>query len=152
MGCILLWKRDRAAVQAVYPADKLRLGDMRVSVYQHCAPAERRKCPRIEMMTVREEKLPFVGEYHRAGLQYGEFQNHLVDLGITVPANAKQIVFKRVEQLYDILWCVTLGEIVPRSVVQDISEQTQLSRLFPFICRNHFFTPQRRTVDIGCEH
>ena len=55
-------------------------------------------------------------------------QNHLVYLGVAVSADAENLVFQLGELRDDLLRRIAVGQVVARSVVEQVAEQQELIR------------------------
>ena len=85
----------------------------------------------IDMPVGRINK-PLPHRKHRIIGQHGEFQHHLVHLGITVAPHAEQLLLFPVQQGDDLLGGVLSGQVVAGAVVEQVSQKQQAVGLLPF--------------------
>ena len=83
-------------------------------------------------MTVGAEEHSVVCPHGHVVSHYGEFQHHLIYLCLTVASYAEQVLFHSVEHFYDFLGSIVLGKIVSGAVIEQVTQENELVRLFDF--------------------
>ena len=123
-----------------------------MSVNENVAFLKHRRCSCVVVMSVSDEKA-FSALVHKHVVgENGKFKHHLVNLCVAVSAYAGKLVLYLVEQSDDLFGGVSLGQVVARTVVENITEEDQLFSLF----RPVFFKCSGGavviSVNVGCKH
>ena len=124
-----------------------------------CVSAEKDEVARHFRGIIVIEKMAVCCEYGssadiKQGIirHYGKIENHLINLAVTVSANADDAFFYSVEHCGDFSCVVSAGDIVSRTVIEQISEENELIRLLGVVRLNELFAKQSRPVNIGGNH
>ena len=121
-----------------------------MSVQQHIALTQRRRCLGIEDMSVRDIHQPLPCRQYGIVREDREREYHLVHLGVAVAAHAEDCICHAVQHGNHLLRRIIARQIVSRSVVKNIAEQQQTRSLFALERREELLTVVRRAVNIGC--
>ncbi len=107
---------------------------------------------RKSFMTVNGEHFGFADAKKSLFAEHGKFQNHLVNLGIAVSADTKDIFLYIVEHGDDFFRRITFGQIVAWAVIKDVAEQEDFICVLIFESFEKLFAVKSTSVDIGCYH
>ena len=146
---IFLGKRCRTGIQIiVILAEGLPDRDMGMAIEQDVAGLHGRQG--FQVVTVAMGRIDEAAALGQDGIgrHDGKFQDHLINVGITVAADAEDGVFDFVEHGKDFLRRVVFGQVVARSVIEDIAEQDQAVSPFPLPGVEHTAAVISRSVDI----
>ena len=103
-------------------------------------------------VAVNREHFETVDAQENLFVEHRKFQNHLVHLGVTVAANANNILFYAVEHRNYLFWRITFGKVVARAVVKNVAEQQKPFGVLTFKSFEHLLTEERASVDIRSYH
>lgn len=107
---------------------------------------------RKSFVAVDGEHFGFVDAKKSLFAEHGKFQNHLVNLGVAVSADTKDIFLYIVEHGDDFFRRITFGQIVAWAVIKDIAEQKDFICVLIFKSFEKLFAVKSASVDIGCYH
>ncbi len=146
---IVFGERRRAGIQViVILAEGLPGRDMGMAVEQDVTSLHgRQRCYVVAVSMGRIDEAAALGQ-DGIGRHDGKFQDHLIDVGITVAADAEDGVFDFVEHGKDFLRRVVFGQVVARSVIEEVAEQDQAVGPFPLPGVEHAAAVISRTVNI----
>ena len=121
---------------------------MGVAVEKNVPLLQRRKrCGMIEMPMGDKEAAAARKEQAIVG-QNGEVEHHLIDLRVTVAADGEDPVRAGIELGRHRFGVVALGQIVPRSVIEQIPQKKQFVGVFPLKSFQQFATIEGRAVNV----
>lgn len=146
---IFLGKRCRTGIQVVIIlAEGLPDRDVRMTMEQDVARLHGRQG--FQVVTVAMGRIDEAAALGQDGIgrHDGEFQDHLIHVGITVAADAEDGLFDFVEHGKDFLRRVVFGQVVARPVIKDVAEQDQAVGPFPLPGVEHAAAVISRTVNI----
>ena len=121
-----------------------------MSVQQHIALTQRRRCFRVELMSVRGVHQPLPCRQDGIVREDWEREHHLINLGVAVAAYAEDCICHAVQHGNHLLRRVIARQIISRSVVKNIAEQQQTRSLLALERLQQLFAVVRRAVNIGC--
>ena len=121
---------------------------MGVPMQQHISRGQRRQIFHMIDMPVGRINEPLPHRKHRIIGQHGEFQHHLVHLGITVAPHAEQLLLFPVQQGDDLLGSVLSGQVVAGAVVEQVAQQEQPVGSLPLKGLQHFAAVVGRPVQV----
>ena len=127
-------------------------GNVGMSVDEDVAVAKLGRGVFPEVMTVGQIDTAAVKVQDRIICEDREAQYHLIDFGITVAAHAKQLFGYIIEKCDDFLGRITFGQVVARTVVEQVAEQDECFRFLACKCVEHLSAVVRGAVDVGCKH
>lgn len=73
---------------------------------------------------------------------YGEIEDHLIDLAVAISAHADDVFFYSIEKGCDFFCVIPAGDIVSRTVIEQVSEENELVRLFGVVCLYELFAKE----------
>ena len=121
-----------------------------MSVQQHIALTQRRRCFRVELMSVRDIHQPLPCRQDGIVREDWEREHHLIHFGVAVAAHAEDCIRHAVQHGNHLLGRVIARQIVSRSVIKNIAEQQQTRSLLALERLQQLFAVVRRAVNIGC--
>ena len=127
-------------------------GHVRVPMEQDVTLLQGRKLALVVHVSVCDVDHPSANVKNGVVGKHGKLQHHLVHLGVTVAAHAKQLLLARVEHGDHLFGCILARQIVARSVVQNIAQQKELFCPLALKRRKHLLAIICRAVNIGCNH
>ena len=146
---IVFGERRRAGIQViVILAEGLPDRDMGMTVEQDVTRPHGRQGGYVVAVAMgRIDEAAALGQDGIGGHD-GEFQYHLVYIGVTISTDTEDGIFDFVEHGKDFLRRVVFGQVVARSVIEDVAEQDQAVSPFPLPGVEHTAAVISRTVNI----
>ena len=119
-----------------------------MAVEQDVSRLQRRQAVRVENMAVGGVDAETVNAQQGVVRHQGKIQHHLVHFRVAVSPDAQDVILPRVQHGNDLLGGIAVGQIVARTVIQNVSQQEKPVRLLPVISFQQFAAVQGGTVDI----
>ena len=117
MNAVFLRNGYGTGVQIQITAFIAASGNVRMTVDEDVTVAELGRIVFAEVMTVRQINAVTVKVKDRVIGEDREIQNHLIDFGVAVAADAEQTVGDIIEKCNDFFGGITVGKIVARTVI-----------------------------------
>ena len=124
---VLLRKGGGAGIDIGHAVFFLNGQHMGMPMDEQVAILMRRQVIQIKEMTMRDERGSSIKVKESIIRHDGELEHHLIDFGITVAADAEQLVFYVVEQGDNALRIVFVRQIIARAMIQQIASRTRRS-------------------------
>ena len=146
---IVFGERRRAGIQViVILAEGLPDRDMGMAMEQDVAGLHGRQGFQVVTVAMgRINEAAALGQDSIGGHD-GKFQYHLVYIGVTISTDTEDGVFDFVEHGKDFLRGIVFGQVIARSVIEDVAEQDQAVSPFPLPGVEHTAAVISRTVNI----
>ena len=146
---IFLGKRCRAGIQViVILAEGLPGRDMGMAVEQNVTRPHGRQGGYVVAVAMGRIDEAAALSQDGIGGHDGEFQYHLVYIGVTISTDTEDGIFDFVEHGKDFLRGIVFGQVIARPVIEDIAEQDQAVSPFPLPGVEHTAAVISRTVNI----